>query len=73
VGEKLWAELAGKQVLECGCGAGRFTEILLAEGAQVTFIDLSEAVDRFFATIIATQSLLTNFNGCGHCLIPMIL
>ena len=44
-GEKLWNELAGKQVLECGCGAGRFTEILLAKRACVTSIDLSEAVD----------------------------
>jgi len=45
IGEKLWAELSGKQVLECGCGAGRFTEILLAKGADVTSIDLSDAVD----------------------------
>lgn len=45
VGEKLWDELTGKQVLECGCGAGRFTEILFGQGAHVTSIDLSEAVD----------------------------
>jgi ubiquinone/menaquinone biosynthesis C-methylase UbiE len=45
MGEDLWAALADKQVLECGCGAGRFTEILLAERAHVTSIDLSEAVD----------------------------
>ncbi len=45
IGEKLWNELAGKQVLECGCGAGRFTEVLLQQGAHVTSIDLSEAVD----------------------------
>jgi SAM-dependent methyltransferase len=45
IGEELWNELTGKQVLECGCGAGRFTEVLLAEGACVTSIDLSEAVD----------------------------
>jgi SAM-dependent methyltransferase len=45
MGEKLWAKLHGKQVLECGCGAGRFTEILLANEAYVTSIDLSEAVD----------------------------
>ena len=45
MGEELWSALAGKQVLECGCGAGRFTEILLAKGAYVTSIDLSEAVD----------------------------
>jgi len=45
LGEKLWAEIEGKHVLECGCGAGRFTEILLANGAYVTSIDLSDAVD----------------------------
>jgi len=31
-------------VLECGCGAGRFTEVLLARGAAVTSVDLSSAV-----------------------------
>ncbi len=45
VGEADWNNLRGKQVLECGCGAGRFTEILLAAGANVTSIDLSTAVD----------------------------
>jgi SAM-dependent methyltransferase len=45
IGEAMWSKLEGKQVLECGCGAGRFTEILLAQGASVTSIDLSEAVD----------------------------
>src|SRR5215467_1067427 len=34
----------GKDVLEAGCGAGRFTEILLASGANVFAVDLSEAV-----------------------------
>lgn len=45
VGEPLWSSLAGKDVLECGCGAGRFTEVLLAAGARVTSIDLSSAVE----------------------------
>jgi 2-polyprenyl-3-methyl-5-hydroxy-6-metoxy-1,4-benzoquinol methylase len=45
IGEALWSQLEGKQILECGCGAGRFTEVLLAQGAYVTSIDLSEAVD----------------------------
>ncbi|TSC59237.1 MAG: 2-polyprenyl-3-methyl-5-hydroxy-6-metoxy-1,4-benzoquinol methylase [Candidatus Peregrinibacteria bacterium Greene0416_19] len=38
-------ELAGKRVLEVGCGAGRFTEILLAAGAEVIAMDYSSAVD----------------------------
>lgn len=45
LGEVLWDGLAERQVLECGCGAGRFTEILLERGACVTSIDLSAAVD----------------------------
>src|SRR3990172_5667020 len=35
----------GKLVLEAGCGAGRFTEILLDAGARVVSCDLSSAVE----------------------------
>src|SRR5688500_4545224 len=35
----------GKVVLEAGCGAGRFTELLLAAGARVVATDLSVAVE----------------------------
>jgi len=45
LGDVLWNDLTDKQVLEVGCGAGRFTEILLARGAFVTSIDLSVAVE----------------------------
>ncbi len=45
LGEAIWTSLPGVHVLECGCGAGRFTEILLGHGAVVTSIDLSSAVD----------------------------
>jgi SAM-dependent methyltransferase len=45
LGEGLWGNLSGKQVLECGCGAGRFTEVLLRSGACVTSVDLSDAVE----------------------------
>lgn len=38
-------QVAGKRVLEAGCGAGRFTEILLAAGAQVLASDISSAVE----------------------------
>jgi len=34
-----------KRVLEAGCGAGRFTEILLQAGARVFACDLSDAVE----------------------------
>lgn len=45
LGEEVWTTLDGKLVLEAGCGAGRFTEILIGRGARVTSIDLSEAVE----------------------------
>ncbi len=44
LGEELWAQLPNANVLEAGCGAGRFTEVLLREGAHVTSVDLSNAV-----------------------------
>ena len=37
--------LNGKVVLEAGCGAGRFTEILLKKGAILVSSDLSSAVE----------------------------
>jgi 2-polyprenyl-3-methyl-5-hydroxy-6-metoxy-1,4-benzoquinol methylase len=37
--------LRGKLVLEAGCGAGGFTEILLKMGARIDSIDLSRVVE----------------------------
>jgi len=37
--------LQGKTILEAGCGAGRFTELLLQSGANVFAADISSAVD----------------------------
>jgi 2-polyprenyl-3-methyl-5-hydroxy-6-metoxy-1,4-benzoquinol methylase len=45
----------GKSVLEVGCGAGRFTELMLAAGARVFACDLSSAVDANYL----------NCNGAG--------
>ena len=45
LGDDLWENLDGKLVLEAGCGAGRFTEVLLKQGAIVVSVDLSDAVD----------------------------
>jgi SAM-dependent methyltransferase len=36
--------LAGKLVLDAGCGAGRFSEIAMQAGASVVAVDLSDAV-----------------------------
>jgi SAM-dependent methyltransferase len=38
-------ELGGKRILEAGCGAGRFTEVMLAAGLEVFSLDYSNAVD----------------------------
>jgi SAM-dependent methyltransferase len=38
-------QLAGKLVLDAGCGTGRFMDIVEAGGAEVVGVDLSEAVD----------------------------
>ena len=49
--------VAGRAVLEVGCGAGRFTEVLLDSGARVFACDLSRAV----------EANLANFRGRpGH-------
>jgi len=45
LGEELWESLPTAAVLECGCGAGRFTEVLLTQGASVASVDLSGAVE----------------------------
>lgn len=42
-------ELDGQRILEAGCGAGRFTQILLDAGAEVYSIDYSTAVDACWA------------------------
>ena len=41
LGKDLFLNLKGKLVLEAGCGAGRFTEILLDNNAGVVSIDMS--------------------------------
>ena len=45
------AQLAGKTVLECGCGMGRFLEVVAREGAEVVGIDFSVAVESAFQNL----------------------
>ena len=48
LGDECWRLLHRAErtdVLEVGCGAGRFTEVLLATGSYVTSVDLSCAVE----------------------------
>jgi len=49
LGGSLEEAVRGKTVLEAGCGAGRFTEILLDAGARVVATDLSSAVEANYA------------------------
>lgn len=44
-------ELDGSLVLEAGCGAGRFTKVLLEAGARVCSFDFSAAVDACRETV----------------------
>ena len=46
-------DLRGESVLEVGCGAGRFTEVLAACGAEVWAVDASGAVDACAETVRA--------------------
>jgi SAM-dependent methyltransferase/uncharacterized protein YbaR (Trm112 family) len=39
------SDLAGRWVVDAGCGSGRFAEIAASYGAEVIAVDLSEAVD----------------------------
>ena len=38
-------QMAGRRILDVGCGSGRFAEIALAAGAHVVALDYSAAVD----------------------------
>jgi SAM-dependent methyltransferase len=44
-----WTDLKGQRVLEAGCGAGRFTQVLLDAGAELYSIDYSTAVNACWA------------------------
>jgi SAM-dependent methyltransferase len=44
-------ELDGKLVLDGGCGAGRFLEVVTRTGARVVGVDLSDAVDAARSTL----------------------
>lgn len=56
--ERIYAEtgwtresLAGKRVMELGCGAGRFLEVLAACECELVGVDVSRAVDAAAATV----------------------
>jgi SAM-dependent methyltransferase len=43
--------LAGRSVLDAGCGAGRFAEIVASRGAEVVALDYSSAIDAAAETL----------------------
>lgn len=44
-------DIAGKWVLDAGCGAGRFAQVALEAGANVVALDYSSAVDACYANL----------------------
>ena len=44
-------DIAGKYVLDAGCGAGRFAEVALQAGAKVVALDYSSAVDACYTNL----------------------
>jgi 2-polyprenyl-3-methyl-5-hydroxy-6-metoxy-1,4-benzoquinol methylase len=50
--------MVGQTILEAGSGAGRFTEVLAATGANVISIDLSSAVEANFQNNGQNQNIL---------------
>jgi len=58
-----WSEnLTGQMILEAGCGAGRFTEVLISTGAEIFSFDYSSAVDVNYANN-GTHSSLCAFQA----------
>lgn len=45
------ADYAGRLVLDAGCGAGRFAEVVAAKGGEVVGVDLTAAVDAAYANL----------------------
>ena len=49
--------LRGKRVLDAGCGAGRFAEVALREGAHLIGVDLSFAIDAAYQNLQGWKNL----------------
>lgn len=50
-------ELSGKQMLDAGCGAGRFLDIASTTGADVVGVDISSAIDAAKANLMGRRNL----------------
>lgn len=51
-------DLAGKLVLDAGCGAGRFAEVVVRDGARLVACDLSEAVEACRQNLLPAEPLI---------------
>lgn len=52
------------RVLELGCGTGRFTALLAADGYEVTGLDLSEAMIKVAKKSLSEKEFLTSVRTC---------
>ena len=50
-------DLAGRRVLDLGCGSGRFAEVALSTGAHVVAVDYSQAVEACYENLGAHPHL----------------
>lgn len=55
--------LKDKLILDCGCGAGRFTDVAASLGARVVAVDLSAAVDACYETTRAHDGRVACLQG----------
>ncbi len=60
-------ELAGKRVLDVGCGAGRFAEVALDAGAHIVAVDYSSAVDACWLNL-GSSARMNVIQGDIYCL-----
>lgn len=51
-------DLEGKLILDAGCGAGRFSEVVLKYGGQLVAFDLSEAVEACRNNLLPAEPLI---------------
>ena len=77
---ELWPVVSGRRVLDLACGSGRYSRLLVAEGAEVVALDLSPAmlrrgppVARVCATMLQLPFVAQAFDvvvsglALGHC------
>ncbi len=59
-----FADLAGKRVLEIGCGMGLHTELMLKAGARVTSVDIAETSIEMTRRRLQLKGLVGDLHRC---------